>query len=669
MHKSPEHIIVTSKGTRYIPLCQPEDSLDLNILSLELANYKKLRPYIQSEFHKDGRHNFANLYSIYALLNILINEYQENHTQQTIAKSDFDLVPFLKFYESIKRIILNDRHTRNAFYIFNKKICRGANKYNIPNATISYLNRLRTKIKRQLSNRKQKIAVLDDQASKINYRNIDFDHGLIGVLNGLLKVNIDSTDYFEDILQPAINKGQDLESWFCQKEHFKDYACILLDLRLVNSINDKDSEEYTGEKILKIIRDKDPIVPIIVVSSSRRIEVMDRLLENGANAYWMKESIDSQFSDDQCFKHYTRLLKIIGDCTNEKFDTVRKIHACYLKIKEKHAKLWWNTQHKKFAFYGSPSVQRKAFDDFKKELAPHNAILRNEIDTSIDYFVEFEQESPQDIKLKQERSSLEEQAKIGEIKKFKLNFLSKKDRLKNIKLYIHGFLPSSAEEEKFSKSNCNIAYLDQQNVKYSFDQSTDTNYYIIGETQREKLNRNFRAIFEKEESTIKKLSEQEFFHQLKAGVFNINKSKKIFELIHFAILRMCDYLNDHIQDMGYIHLDEESSPSDFETYILGNIIQRIGAILEYTFDFHQTNYNDIRGFTKYIRDEHNAHSLAIKLYRQRNNVAHVKAEEIKLHWNQVIKYLTKTLFLLECHPNNIENNQYYQSFIERYFKD
>ena len=81
------------------------------------------------------------------------------------------------------------------------------------------------------------------------------------------------------------------------KEHLrndliKEYDIILLDLRLRWQEDEKlgTSEDISGFEILEHIRKINPAIPVVMLTASRRAENMERVLEKGADAYFIKES-------------------------------------------------------------------------------------------------------------------------------------------------------------------------------------------------------------------------------------------------------------------------------------------------------------------------------------------------------------------------------------------
>ena len=123
------------------------------------------------------------------------------------------------------------------------------------------------------------------------------------IVNPIKSVSLDVITIFEEAL-----KNSD----------YLNYDIIFLDLRLskeedkTNKINHID--EFTGTKVLKLIKDINSGIQIIIFTASNKIWNIEKLLELGANGYYIKESpeyiLNTRFSKD----NYMEFIKNIQTC-------------------------------------------------------------------------------------------------------------------------------------------------------------------------------------------------------------------------------------------------------------------------------------------------------------------------------------------------------------------
>ncbi len=157
----------------------------------------------------------------------------------------------------------------------------------------------------------KRILLIDDEA----------DNGWADVLKAIFKNgDFQSIDFKEKSFEVAYNEAIDRAT----KE---DWDLILLDLRLNPAEEDKpnqmlSTEQYSGEKILKVIKKHNAGIQVIMLTASNKAWNMKKLLDLGADGYYIKESPEFNFSPSFTKESYHNL----------KDEVLRCFNAQYLKI-------------------------------------------------------------------------------------------------------------------------------------------------------------------------------------------------------------------------------------------------------------------------------------------------------------------------------------------------
>lgn len=138
--------------------------------------------------------------------------------------------------------------------------------------------------------------LIDDDANK----------GWAKVLNAVLLKEIDKEIEFE----AALNKVE------AEKFLKSEWNIIFLDLRFGESdYTNISPDKLSGANILKdLIRNKDSVnfaTPVIVFTASRKIWNIDKMIDLGADSYFIKESPYDRPDDSFSKTNYTRLVKVI----------------------------------------------------------------------------------------------------------------------------------------------------------------------------------------------------------------------------------------------------------------------------------------------------------------------------------------------------------------------
>ncbi|WP_341228435.1 hypothetical protein [uncultured Arcticibacterium sp.] len=120
-------------------------------------------------------------------------------------------------------------------------------------------------------------------------------------------------------------------------ERFADYDVVFLDLRLLkeedraNEVN--DLSDLTGTKILRKIKDINSGIQVVIFTASNKVWNIEKLLELGANGYYIKESPEYTQNDTFSKENYDELLITIKKSLSLKFlRRVAKIHKKCLQF-------------------------------------------------------------------------------------------------------------------------------------------------------------------------------------------------------------------------------------------------------------------------------------------------------------------------------------------------
>jgi CheY-like chemotaxis protein len=140
------------------------------------------------------------------------------------------------------------------------------------------------------------------------------------------------------IVNPGKSVSLDVITLFDEALKYVDYInydVVFLDLRLLkeedksNQINSID--DFTGTKVLKVIKEINPGIQIIIFTASNKVWNIEKLLELGANGYYIKESpeyiLSTRFSKD----NYEEFIKTIQTCLLRK--PLKQIYTLSQKIK------------------------------------------------------------------------------------------------------------------------------------------------------------------------------------------------------------------------------------------------------------------------------------------------------------------------------------------------
>jgi len=149
----------------------------------------------------------------------------------------------------------------------------------------------------------KKILLIDDESNK----------GWFEILRTILKgSNLESINFQDRSFEDAYMESQ-------LKVKNNDWDLILLDLRLNPETEDLPNqimkpEEYSGFKLLQIIKEYNEGIPVIVLTASNKAWNMKKLLDAKADGYYIKESPEFNFSPKITKENYDNLKNEIIKC-------------------------------------------------------------------------------------------------------------------------------------------------------------------------------------------------------------------------------------------------------------------------------------------------------------------------------------------------------------------
>lgn len=118
--------------------------------------------------------------------------------------------------------------------------------------------------------------------------------------------------------------------------NYADYDLVFLDLRLLAE-EDKPNlirpvEEFSGAKLLKKIKAQNKGTQVIVFTASNKAWNMKKLLEMGADGYYIKESPEFYVDDNFSKENYDNLKKEIESCLSDVY--LKEVFEITKKVKD-----------------------------------------------------------------------------------------------------------------------------------------------------------------------------------------------------------------------------------------------------------------------------------------------------------------------------------------------
>lgn len=190
-------------------------------------------------------------------------------------------------------------------------------------------------IRQKLAEKKPHVLFVDDQAndgwSAIFQRMIyggDSDHFTV--------IQPDKNDSIECIVNKIEETVRD-----------KRIDLLILDLRLKGETGvNFNIEEISGIQVLKQLSAIHLRCPVLITSASNKIWSYRETLKLNADAYWIKEGLDDNYSLEASIENYLRLTDLIYSlCFNEEYRFLyNKLYPAFLIIKNSTSLFWWETK-------------------------------------------------------------------------------------------------------------------------------------------------------------------------------------------------------------------------------------------------------------------------------------------------------------------------------------
>ncbi|HBG62227.1 MAG: hypothetical protein A2266_09250 [Bacteroidetes bacterium RIFOXYA12_FULL_40_10] len=190
-------------------------------------------------------------------------------------------------------------------------------------------------IRQNLAEKKPSILFVDDQAND----------GWAAIFQRMLYGGNDDTF---TVIQPE--KDDSIENIVHSIEKMvkvKKINLLILDLRLKGETgHNLNINEISGICVLeKLIANHLPC-PVLITSASNKIWSYRETLKLGADAYWIKEGLDDNYSLELSIENYLRLMDLIYSlCFKEEYRFLYdKLLPAILKIKNSTTLFWWETK-------------------------------------------------------------------------------------------------------------------------------------------------------------------------------------------------------------------------------------------------------------------------------------------------------------------------------------
>lgn len=349
------NLIIFSEGVTFIRL--PADLTSLNYE--ELAEKKApddLSQYFRAGFDlpEDNRHNWANwwglerLWQVHQAVVMRNKEDFYDYRNSPFRKKMASLEALTAMYlypinsEKLKEIQISNEIAKleNGIRACNEILRNEKNQQDI------------TKLKGKIESSKTKIQNLCNNVSSgeaiatlrneitINNRNIillddQSNDGWQKVFMNILYNKIDK--YNEPLSAPKINDEYNT----CLGSINEATDIILLDLRLKHEQGQiHDISKLSGVILLKEIINRHPGLPVVMITASNKVSNYQTLMDLGADAYWVKEGLDSRFNEKESFDNYYQFLTIIKKLSGKEYRLLKVFSECVDKIK-KTSNPWW----------------------------------------------------------------------------------------------------------------------------------------------------------------------------------------------------------------------------------------------------------------------------------------------------------------------------------------
>ncbi len=98
------------------------------------------------------------------------------------------------------------------------------------------------------------------------------------------------------------------------------FSLILVDLRLRwKQDENQNIKDISGMKVIRKIRDANAAIPVVVLTASRKAKNMERVLELGADGYFIKELPQPNEKQDEIEDYYHRFVQVVKEAIDKSY--------------------------------------------------------------------------------------------------------------------------------------------------------------------------------------------------------------------------------------------------------------------------------------------------------------------------------------------------------------
>lgn len=120
-----------------------------------------------------------------------------------------------------------------------------------------------------------------------------------------------------------------------------DPSLVLLDLRLFDETDRSiDIEKVSGKLLLQKLRNEFRGIPVLITTASNKVWTFQKLINLGADAYWVKEGLDELRTAEDSVGNYSRLLFLVDKLTNGRYQVLKDLSSYAEKFQQEAAKHW-----------------------------------------------------------------------------------------------------------------------------------------------------------------------------------------------------------------------------------------------------------------------------------------------------------------------------------------
>ncbi|MBK5208283.1 MAG: response regulator [Flavobacteriaceae bacterium] len=118
---------------------------------------------------------------------------------------------------------------------------------------------------------------------------------------------------------------------------------ILLDLNLYPKIDkDKKVTEKTGYQILTHLKKDFSWLPIIITTASNKVWTLEKIAESKADAYWIKEGMDNEWTEQESVDNYYKIKTLVDSCASSEYDSLNTLVSLKNYIADTNNRWWEN---------------------------------------------------------------------------------------------------------------------------------------------------------------------------------------------------------------------------------------------------------------------------------------------------------------------------------------